>query len=205
MICHHSCAVLLPTLGQASLDHGFLGWSWPIARTWQTYKWTALSHTQKCVLGPPPAALVTIQEIVKCHNIILDDATLFKLMKLLACNVGIIQQTVVFQEHAFKVFEGGWHLLLHLQLVDPMCPIAHHQGNGVLTGLDCRLFISGHIFNTKHYVISFKGGETQTGLLSLTHNIFGLHQLGGNQNCSSGSHDHTHTKSHTGSHKSDID
>ena len=52
------------------------------------------------------------------------------------CNAGIIQHTVVFQEHAFKVFEGGRHLSLYLEPVDPTCCIAHHQGNSMLIGLE---------------------------------------------------------------------
>ena len=123
----------------------------------------------------------------------------------ITCNAGIIPWTVVFQEHTLKVFEGGRHLPLHFQSINPMCCVACHQGNGVLMSLDRGLFISGHISNTDCYIIPLKGGELRMGLLSLARKMLGLYQLGRNQNSSSSSHDHTCTALHTGLHKSNID
>ena len=84
---------------------------------------------------------------------------LFKLAELITCNVGVVQQTVVLQEHAFKIFKGGWHLPLQLQPVDPTCRIAHHQGDSALTGLEYQLLFGGHVLHTDRYVLPFKGGE----------------------------------------------
>ena len=120
-------------------------------------------------------------------------------------NVGVVQQTEVLQEHAFKVFKAGQHLLLHFQPIDPTCRIARHQGDGVLAGLECWLPFGGHMINTNRNVVPFKGGEPQMGSLSLACKRLGLCQLGGNQNRRRNSHDHTCTKLQTESHKSDID
>ena len=69
--------------------------------------------------------------IVKYCNIVLDSATLLKLTELIMCNIGIVQWTVVFQEHALKVFEGGRHLPLHVQPVISTYHITRHHGNGL--------------------------------------------------------------------------
>ena len=74
-------------------------------------------------------------------------------------NIGIVQRTVVLQEHTFKFFKVGHHFPLHFQPINPTCSIARHQGDGILAGLKCCLPLGGHVINTKRYVIPFKGRE----------------------------------------------
>ena len=105
---------------------------------------------------------------------------MFKLAELITCNVGVVQRTVVLQEHAFKLFKAGRHLALHFQSVDPAFRVARHQGDGILAGLECRLPSGGHIINTDHNEVPFKGTEPHTGLLSLACKMLRLHQLGRN-------------------------
>ena len=126
---------------------------------------------------------------------------LFKLMELISCNTGTIEQTVTFQEHVLKILKGGLHLPLLFQSVDPMCCITCHQNNSVLIGLEGWLLISSHIFKAEHNVVLFKGGEPRTGLLSLTRKMLGFCQLGRYGNSSSGSHDHTCARLYTRLHK----
>ena len=126
-------------------------------------------------------------------------------MELISCNIGIIKQTVVLQEHALEIFQSGRHLPLHLQPVKPTCRIACHQCNNILTDLEDWLLSSSHILNADHFVISLKGREPQTGLLSLARKKLGLCQLGRNRNSSNSCHVHTHINLHTESHKYDIE
>ena len=112
--------------------------------------------------------------MVECRNVVLDGATLFKLMELISCNIGIIKQTVVLQEHALEIFQSGRLLPLHLQPIKPTCCIACHQCNNILTDLEDRLLSSSHIFNANHFVVSLKCREPQTGLLSLARKMLGL-------------------------------